>query len=97
MNRYQFTDPATSDFNKIIDELDRRSRTAARQVARTIRQQCERYASNPLLGILRDDIAPDLRCFLAFRYLVFYTINPDGIEITRIFHGHQDIDPEILA
>jgi toxin ParE1/3/4 len=94
MSRYRFTDPATSDFDKILDELERRSRTAARRVAGVIRDQCERYAGNPLLGILRDDLAPDLRCFLAFRYVVFYTIIPDGIEVTRIFHGHQDIDSE---
>jgi toxin ParE1/3/4 len=76
--------------------LDRRSRTAAKRVARAIREQCARYAGNPLFGILRDDLAPNIRCFLAFRYVVFYTIIPDGIEVTRIFHGHQDIDPESI-
>ena len=91
MSVYRFTSLAVRDFNKIIDDLDIRSRSAARHVASAIREQCKRYSADPLIGILRDDLAPDLRCFLAYRYLVFYTLLPDGIEIARIFHGHQDI------
>jgi plasmid stabilization system protein ParE len=74
MSRYRFTDPAARDFDTIIDELDRRSRPAARRVARAIREQCERYAGNPLLGILRDDLAPNIRCF--------------GISLRHLLHDH---------
>src|SRR5207302_4427987 len=96
MSHYRLTRLATRDFDKIIDELDKRSRTAAKRIASAIHEQCGRYAENPLLGILRDDLAPDLRCFLAFRYVVFYTPMPGGIEIARISHGHQDIEPDMI-
>jgi plasmid stabilization system protein ParE len=97
MSRYHFARRAARDFDTIIQELDLRSRTAAKRVASAIRQQCARYADNPLLGIMRDDIGPNLCCFLAFRYVILYTVVPDGIRIARIFHGHQDIDPDSLA
>ena len=29
-------------------------------------------------------------------YELFYTPIPGGIEVARIFHGHQDIEPEML-
>jgi toxin ParE1/3/4 len=85
MSIYPFTRLAVRDFNKIIDDLDVCSRTAARQIAGAIREQCERYSADPHIGILRDDLAPDLRCFMAYRYVVFYTLIPNGIEIARIF------------
>jgi toxin ParE1/3/4 len=96
MSRYRLTRRAIRDFDTIIDDLDNRSRTAAKRIAAAIHEQCRRYAESPLIGVIRDDLAPDLRCFMAFRYIVFYTVISGGIEIARIFHGHQDIEPDMF-
>jgi toxin ParE1/3/4 len=40
-------------------------------------------------GEARPDIAPELRYFPVGKYLVFYRIIADGIEIVRVVHGSR--------
>jgi plasmid stabilization system protein ParE len=96
MSRYRLAPRAARDLDHIIDELDRRSLTAGDRVASAFREKSGAYALHPELGIIRDDLSPDLRCFLVFSYVAFYRQISGGIEIARIFHGHQAIDPDMF-
>jgi toxin ParE1/3/4 len=44
------------------------------------------------MGISRDELHPGLRSLPVGKYLIFYTLIPDGIEVVRLLHGMMDID-----
>jgi toxin ParE1/3/4 len=48
-------------------------------------------ASNPRLGKLRNDIAPNVYCFPEGQHLIFYTIQTGEIQIVGIPHQSMDI------
>ena len=49
------------------------------------------YARNPELGEARPELAKELRCFAVGRYVAFYRLHSDGIEVVQIIHGSRDI------
>jgi toxin ParE1/3/4 len=49
-------------------------------------------ATQPLMGRLRDELAPGLRSFPFGRHVVFCLPLHDGIEVVRLLHGARDID-----
>lgn len=52
-------------------------------IERRLRQLCE----HPYSGLLREDIAPGVRHLVAGRYLAFYRVTPETVEVLRILHG----------
>jgi toxin ParE1/3/4 len=87
------TDQAEADLDRILTELAQQSLSAGHRLARLIDQKSQRYAAMSGLGILRDDLAPGLRCFMVWSYLIFYRPIADGIELLRVMHGRQNIVP----
>jgi toxin ParE1/3/4 len=87
------TDQAEEDLDKILLELARQSVTAGHRLVQLIAQKAQWYADRPNIGILRDDLAPDLRCFIIWNYLIFYRSVPNGIELLRVIHGSRHITP----
>jgi toxin ParE1/3/4 len=75
--------------------VDQSFRSADRLML-AIRRKSEHYAQLPLSGILRDDLAPQLRCFSVAPFLVFYRPIVDGIEIARVLHGRRNITPDLF-
>ena len=51
------------------------------------------WASQPLLGRGRDELQPRLRSMAFGRYIVFYELLPDGIDVVRVLHGARDPGP----
>jgi toxin ParE1/3/4 len=49
-------------------------------------------ASQPLLGQLRPEFAPNLRSFSAGSYVIFYRPVRAGIEVMRVIHSARNID-----
>jgi toxin ParE1/3/4 len=43
------------------------------------------------MGRLRLDIAPELRYFMAGKYLILYRTVPGGVQIVRVIHGARDL------
>ncbi len=50
------------------------------------------WATQPMMGRARDELAPDIRSLAFGRYVVFYLALPDGIDVVRVLHGSRDID-----
>jgi len=56
--------------------------------------------ASPKVGRIRDDLWPQTYCLTIgkasgrSKFLVFYRISEDGIEIARVLEGHQDIKPD---
>ena len=44
------------------------------------------------MGIAREEIAPSLRSFPVDKFLIFYRLTKQGIEVVRILPGQKDIE-----
>lgn len=56
-----------------------------------LRQRWRLLALNPYSGPGRDDVSPGLRHLVIGRYLTFYRVEADHIEILRVLHGRRDL------
>ncbi len=50
------------------------------------------WATQPMMGRGRDELAPGIRSLVFGRYVVFFEPLPDGIDVVRVLHGSRDID-----
>ena len=55
-------------------------------------EKCTSLCSTPEIGRKREELLPGLRCLSAKRYLIFYRIKQNSIEIIRILSGYRDIE-----
>ena len=92
MTTCHFSDAANADLDDIHDFIATNNVSAARRVVITIREQCERLARSPLIGIARPDRGPGYRSFPVRRtpYIVIYRPVEDGVEIIQVRHGHRN-------
>lgn len=49
------------------------------------------WATQPMMGRSRDELARGLRSFAFERYVVFFLPMPDGLDIVRVLHASRDI------
>ena len=50
------------------------------------------WATQPLIGRPRDELAFGLRSMPFGRYVVFFMPTPDGIDVVRVLHSSRDTD-----
>ena len=91
MAQLRFTESAERDLIDIGNFIARDNpATAARFVAR-LEEHCRLLAAHPLLGRVRDALAPQLRSLAYGRYVIFYRALPDGVVIVRVLHAARDV------
>jgi toxin ParE1/3/4 len=89
---------AETDLDGIYAYLARNSQTVAERFLNAVQLAFENLVLMPELGgrsESRHQALADLRVWpiRGFRkYLIFYRIIPDGIEIRRVLHGARDIE-----
>ena len=83
---------AQRDLDEMWDYVAQESVAAASRLIDTIVEACDRLASQPEMGRLRPELAPNLRSFPVGSYVIFYRPTLDGIEVARVLHGARDID-----
>ena len=96
-NRFLKRDQVDVDLDSIWSFIATDSVNAANRQIDRIGAVFEMLVENPLAGRARPDLAPNLRSFPVGRYVVFYAPLPDGVEIVRVMHGHQDLDADDIA
>lgn len=50
------------------------------------------WATQPMMGRSRDELASGLRSFAFGRYVVFFLPTPDGLDVVRVLHASRDIN-----
>ncbi|MBU0674251.1 MAG: type II toxin-antitoxin system RelE/ParE family toxin [Proteobacteria bacterium] len=55
-------------------------------------EQCRLFCSSPEIGRLRDELLPGIRSFPVKRYIIFYRVTTNAIEVIRILSGYRDFD-----
>lgn len=83
---------ALTDLTDIWNYIAVDSETNADAFLQTVDGKFSILATQPQMGRARDGLIPGLRSFPVGRYLIFYTMLPDGIEIVRVLHSARDLD-----
>lgn len=93
MTRVLRTEEADESLLAIGRHIARASQSLDRalRILDRIDEKCRLYAQHPLIGQLRDDLGPGVRCFRLDSYVVVYRPIEDGILVLLVIHGHQDI------
>ena len=82
---------AKADVAEILSNLEERSRGAAKRLAQAIQKRCEVLRKVPMMGRARDDLAPGLRSIVIEKYVLFYRVTAEAIEVVRVLYGARDI------
>ncbi|MBX3727720.1 MAG: type II toxin-antitoxin system RelE/ParE family toxin [Candidatus Sumerlaeia bacterium] len=92
--KFQITDRAELDLEEIAlyIELDRPA--AADKLIGEFFDRFALLCRQPRLGVERPDIADDIRVLVHLKWLIFYRIRPDAIQVVRVLHGAMDIARE---
>ena len=91
MDGYFFTPRAELDLAEIVDYLGPMS-GAAEKPEMAVQSRCRQLVSFPEFGQNRDELEPGLRCVMAGKYLIYYKLGLDQVQIVRILHGSRDVD-----
>ena len=83
---------AETDILEIWDYIADDSLAAADRWVDHLDEQFRVLATQPMMGRARDELAPGVRSFPFGRYVVFYVLLDDGIDVVRVLHGARDID-----
>ena len=101
MRRVNLSRPARADVRAIMSNIGQDSPRSARRFLFAVVKLAERLTGIPELGPLYELDHPDLAGLRVFpvprfkKYLLFYRIHDDEIEVVRVIHGARDI-PAIL-
>jgi toxin ParE1/3/4 len=83
---------AQIDLAEIWDFIAEDSQARADSFLDRLDQDFHCIAHNPHIGRARDELSPNLRSFPFGRYVIFYLVLADGIEIVRVLHGARNLD-----
>ena len=50
------------------------------------------WSTQPQIGRMRPELVPELRSMPFGRYVVFFMLLPDGIDVVRVLHSSRDTD-----
>lgn len=92
MNRVRVTYRAKSDIREIWKYIAADNRGAADALLKTFYEKFELFRATPEAGRERGDLKGGLRSFPVGRYVIFYRLPEETIEIVRVLHSARDID-----
>ncbi|MGZ6031804.1 MAG: type II toxin-antitoxin system RelE/ParE family toxin [Isosphaeraceae bacterium] len=85
------TPRAQADLEAILDELESKSPPAAERFAARVDRKCLALGRNPELARARDEFLLGLRSTPVGKYVLFYRLRGEVVEVLRILHGRRDL------
>ena len=84
---------ANRDIESIADYLaENRGFERSDRFIKGMTDRLTQLAQFPNMGRRRDEIFPGIRSLLYEKYLIFYTVSDEVVEISRVTNGHQDLN-----
>jgi toxin ParE1/3/4 len=90
MSRYVINVLASQDLNEIADYFAENSIEAGERFFQAFSRKCQQLVAFPSSGKRYESIRPGLRGLPFEKYIIFYRILGDGIEILRVVSGRRD-------
>jgi toxin ParE1/3/4 len=83
---------AEADILEIWDYIAEDSIVEADRWVERLDEKLVLWATQPMMGRVRDELAPGVRSLPFGPYVVFFEPISDGIDVVRVLHGSRDID-----
>jgi toxin ParE1/3/4 len=83
---------AAADILEIFDYIAEDSIAEADRWVDRLDEKLALWATQPMMGRSREELAPRVRSLPFGRYVVFFEPLSDGIDVVRVLHGSRDID-----
>lgn len=90
------TTHAKTDLIEIWNYIAEDSESRADDFITRLDKKLQTLATSPHLGRPRTELMDDLRSFPIERYIIFYRIVPQGVEIIRVLHSARDINADLF-
>jgi len=90
--RLIISEQATQDLADIWLYVANDSPQIADKFLDSLLEQCQLFCSSPEMGRQRDELIPGIRSFPVKRYIIFYRIEGDAVEVVRILSGYRDFE-----
>jgi toxin ParE1/3/4 len=87
----RFSPLAETDLTENWFQIAEHNFYAADAFIDAIRMRADKLSQLPDRGTPRDDLLPKLRMLVEGKYLIFYHVNGDIVEILRVLHGAMDL------
>ena len=91
MSDLRFRPQALVDLIEIGDFVAEHNQTAALQLMRQLRTQCELLARQPELYRLRAELGPDVRLCPVGRYVIAFEHHANATTVLRVLHGARQL------
>ncbi len=101
-SRLQFTFQAVADVNNIWESIATPSDlwgstnaehlAAARSFAEKLEQLCQLLTLHPEIGQRRNTLQEGIRSLLFQRYVIFYRIRGNCVEVMRVLRASREVD-----
>ncbi len=85
------TRQSREDYLAIYEYIATDSPQNAAMILRLFDEKLAVLARNKHMGRPRPELAPNLRCWLVHRFVLFYRPIEDGIVLVRVLHSSMDI------
>ncbi|MEG3837106.1 MULTISPECIES: type II toxin-antitoxin system RelE/ParE family toxin [unclassified Microcoleus] len=92
MSRYTLSAPAKQDLRELTNYLLQFSANAANHFLNVFQEKFRLLADFPEMGRSREELAPSLRSFPVDKYVIFYRVIKNGIQIERVLSGYRDFE-----
>ena len=92
MGRFVLSSKAESDIDEITSFIARDDVTTALKFARALRSKISEIAENPHLYRERVELRPTIRAARHGRYLIFFCIHEEVVQILRVWHSARNLD-----
>ena len=92
MNQYIISTEAIRDMEQILDYLAQNNMRAGEKFLEEFSQKCRYLAQFPLMGRSYREIRPYLRGLPMNKYIIFYRLTEQGLEIMRVVKGERDLE-----
>ena len=88
------SDEAVADLIDLWTHIAEDSPERADQLVDQIREKCATLGENPRMGRERTELLPGIRSFPSGRYLIFYRIVEETLQVVRVLSGYRDLDAQ---
>jgi len=86
------SDQAVDDLTDVWTFIARDNVAAADRFLDKLHALCAELARSPGIGRKREELLQGVRSLPAGRYLVFYRVHDDTVEIVRVLSAYRDLD-----
>ena len=92
MQRLRITPRATLDLIEIWNYIADDSLENADRFIDELYETLGQLSRHPGMGCQREEVAPGLRSFPHYRYVIFYKADSNSVKIVRVLHGARDVE-----